>query len=33
MNENINFSNKESERPQNRMPITIEIDGRAKNVW
>lgn len=33
MNESTLFSNKEKERPKNRMPITIEIDGRLENIW
>jgi hypothetical protein len=33
MNEAMIFSSKEKERPYNRMPITVEIDGRTDNVW
>jgi hypothetical protein len=33
MKESMIFSSKEKERPYNRMPITIEIDGRLENVW
>ena len=33
MNEAMIFSSTEKERPYNRMPITVEIDGRTENVW
>lgn len=33
MNERVIFSRKEKECQQNRMPITIEINGRPENIW
>ena len=33
MKESMIFSSKEKERPYNRMPITVEIDGQLENVW
>lgn len=33
MKESMIFSSKEQERPYNRMPITVEIDGHTESVW